>query len=498
MNVGSRTCKTWRAFFFVSAGLLVAGAACTSQDGALQREPVNVILMVADGAGFNAFNAASYYEHGALGRQVYDDFPVRLACTTYALEKDGEPAGYAPECFWGDFACVRGNPGPCKPTDSAAAATALNTGVKTKSGRLGVDAEGEPLPTVAELATAAGKRAGTISSVQLCHATPAGVWAHNVSRSRYKVIASEMILESRLSVIMGAGNPGYDNDGRPVEEPEYRYVGGESIWMQLVTGTTAQGWTLIEKKGDFAAIADGTIPIPRRLIGVPQVRETLQYNRSGDGMGDLNLNVPTLATMSRAALNVLAKDNPDGFYLMIEGGAVDWANHRNRLARMIEEQMDFNRAVEAVVEWVETNSDWEHTLLIVTSDHECGMIWGPGSYIDKDGDGHFTPDADEFVAYKPIVNNGRGRLPGVQYGSGSHTNALVPLLVKGRDAETFYERIRGRDERAAEFWNLPDSGYVDNTDIFAVMRDVLVGDQSATADRTERCPARCEALAVAW
>ena len=77
-----------------------------------------------------------------------------------------------------------------------------------------------------------------------------------------------------------------------------------------------------------------------------------------------NPNVPSLETMTRGALAYLSQD-PNGFFVMIEGGAVDWAAHANNTARIIEEQVDFNRSVAAVVEWVEQNSSWDETLVIV-------------------------------------------------------------------------------------------------------------------------------------
>lgn len=171
--------------------------------------------------------------------------------------------------------------------------------------------------------------------------------------------------------------------------------------------------------------------------------------------------------MTRGALRVLAR-NPRGFFLMVEGGAVDWANHANNLGRMIEEQIDFNHAVEAVVDWIALNGGWQENLLIVTSDHECGMLWGPGSYIDKDGNGHYDHEVDVFVDWMPIENNGIGNLPGVQYGSGVHTNALVPLYAHGAGAHALRHTLDGRDIGAALFWNF-SGGYVDNTDIFFLM-----------------------------
>ena len=153
--------------------------------------------------------------------------------------------------------------------------------------------------------------------------------------------------------------------------------------------------------------------------------------------------------MTKAALNIL-DDNPNGLFLHVEGGAVDWANHDKQGGRMIEEQIDFNNAVQAVVDWIETNSSWEESLLILTADHECGLLWGPDSYN---------------IAYDPIVDNGQGNMPGLMYNSGSHSNSLVPVYAKGVNSELFdtfadeYDPIRGY--------------YIDNTEIFEVMNAAI-------------------------
>ena len=133
--------------------------------------------------------------------------------------------------------------------------------------------------------------------------------------------------------------------------------------------------------------------------------------------------------MSRAALNVLGA-NPKGFYLMIEGGAVDYANHQNQAGRMIQEQEDYVRAVEAVVRWVETKSNWQETLVVLTADHETGLLWGPKS--DK-------------LAFNPVADNGPGRMPGLKYHSKGHSNSLVPLYVRGDGQEGFAATVVGKD-----------------------------------------------------
>jgi alkaline phosphatase len=142
---------------------------------------------------------------------------------------------------------------------------------------------------------------------------------------------------------------------------------------------------------------------------------------------------------------------------MIEGGAVDWASHGAQSGRMIEEQIDFNNAVEAVMKYLLCNRLLDDTLVMVTGDHECGYLWGPGS----------NP------TWKPIVNNGKGNLPGMQWNPVEvtanplvyeHTNQLIPFFAFGKGSLQF---LRYMDERD------PVRGrYIDNTEMAKLMFDV--------------------------
>jgi alkaline phosphatase len=304
-----------------------------------------------------------------------------------------------------------------------------------------------------ELAEEKGKATGVITSVEWTHATPAGFVAHNVHRNNYAEIGQEMVNLSAADVVMGAGHPWYDADGNLKDTPNtFNYVGGQATWDALVAGTaggdadgdgTDDPWTLIQTRAEFQALMSG--PTPKRVLGTAQVYQTLQQGRSGDAMADPYIvprieTVPTLTEMTLAALNIL-DDDPDGLYLMVEGGAVDWANHSNQPGRMIEEAIEFERAVEAVVNWVQKNSNWGETLLIVTGDHETGYLWGPGS----------DPD------WMPIVNNGMGNLPGMQYNSTNHTNSLMVLSAKG-DAGRMFRRY-------ADQYDPVRGWYLDNTEL---------------------------------
>ena len=416
----------------------------------------NIILFISDGSGYNQKAVTDYYQYGRIKTQLYEKFPVILPMATFSA--DGH--GYDGEEFWNSF-----NYGKDYATDSSAAVTAMATGEKTNDGVLNVAIDGfTPLMIITEYARLRGLSTGTISSVQISHATPAGFGAHNVSRNKYMEIATEMLLDSELSVIMGAGHPLFDNDGNDVPENQenWQYVGGEEVFKGIIAGESSINqntvedcdsdgipdvWTVIQDRSDFQALMQGDTP--KRVFGLAKVGTTLQQKRSGGNVLSMpyevafNENVPTLAEMTGGALNIL-DNNPDGFFLHVEGGAVDWAGHENSKSRLIEEEIDFNNAVAAAVLWVSQNSNWNETLIIVTSDHETGYIHGPGS----------------DPLFNPIVNNGRWELPGFEFYSTNHSNSLVPLFAKGRFSNLFKEFATGSD---------PVHGaYIDNTDVFRV------------------------------
>ncbi len=364
--------------------IIISFLALAENSVALEYGPRNIIVMISDGCGYYHVDAASIYQHGESNAQVYHRFPVQLGISTYA-----SGGKYDPDKAWKQFNHVMSGA-----TDSAAAATTLSTGVKTYSGAIGVGTDRKWLIHMSERAEEMGKATGVVTSVEFAHATPAGFVAHNTSRNNYEQIAQQMILDSTIDVIMGCGHPLFSNSGKPAINT-YQYVGGKAVWEGLVAGAVdfdlngdgiidnsvedADGdgdpdpWTFIEELAQFRGLASGIAP--KRAIGIPQSHTTLQQGRSSSAF---NAGVPTLEEMTRAALNVL-DDDPEGLLLMIEGGAIDWASHSNQSQRMIEEEIDFSNAVAAVVEWVEMNSSWAETILIVTGDHETGYLTGPGS-----------------------------------------------------------------------------------------------------------------------
>lgn len=421
--------------------------------------PKNVILMVGDGMGFNQVEAAGLYTYGKSKGQPYWDYQV-LGCTTYS----GSGKGYDPEKAARDFNYVLKDS-----TDSAAAATTLSSGVKTLNKRIGMDADEKPLRHLYEDAEAMGKATGVLTTVYISHATPAAFTTHTASRNDIDVIAQDMIQNSTLDVLMGAGHPWYDDDGKQVgglgddpfkTEGDYKRIGGEKLWRAIEAGTAgndADGdgqpdpWKLVDSLDAFKALT-GANP-PKRVLGIAPVATTLQINRhdatkeAAPYAVPLTPNMPDMSLLIEGALNVLSQD-PDGFFLMAEGGAIDWAGHGNGLGRLIEEQQDFDNAIAAVAKWVEAHGSWDDTLLIITADHETGYLLGP--------------DADK--EWKPLKNNGKGEIPGYSWHTGGHTNQVVPCIAKGAGAEKLLDAVKGEDVHYGP--------YIDNADIPKVIRAV--------------------------
>ena len=409
--------------------------------------PKNIIYLVGDGMGYNHIAATNLFETGQTKHQVEgeagDVSPVEGGEAAQVYEGDEwnelamstfqEGNSYDPEKAWNDHDYVNEDY-----TDSAAAGTAMATGSKTENGMIGVTSDGATVQNTSEHAIDNGKSAGVVSSVPFNHATPAAWAAHNDDRNDFHAIADEMI-GGDLDVIMGAGHPLYDEDNQPVDEPNYEWISEESF-TELSAGET--DFTYLEEDADFQTLADGDVAAGEKYFGLPQVASTLQHNRSGDSAVpyDTELNdVVDMSTMAEGALNILDQ-NDEGFHVMIEGGVIDWAGHANDAARDIEEVQAFNETIEMVTTWVDENSSWDETLVVVTTDHETGYFAGP-------------TDDPSWSA----MTGQAGEMPEHSWHSENHTNQLVPVFFRGAGSKDITTAATGVD---------PVRGnYIDNVDI---------------------------------
>lgn len=440
MRIFSRTVAT------LAAAALCTGIVAPAQ-AAESAGPKNIIVMIGDGMGYGHIAYNNLYETGQSkylvdgefsaegpkeleGKSVqrYEDFN-RLSQTTFS-----QGGSYHPEQAWATHDYV--SQGVI--TDSAAAGTAMATGIKVKNGVLGMSNYGMAEENISERAIKQGKSAGVVSSVPFSHATPAAYAAHNKDRNAYGEIAHDM-LNSDLSVVMGAGHPLYDDSNQLLATPSYDYITEEDFGA-LSGGKT--DWKFVETNEGFDKLAAGEVEEGAKYWGTPQVASTLQQGRAGEGetpYSDPQNDVVDLPTMTKGALNVLGQDE-DGFSIMIEGGAIDWTGHANDSAREIEEVQDFNKSVDAAIDWVEENSNWEETLLIVTADHETGYLSG----------------ADEKEKWNAMAGD-KDALPSHEWYSKEHTNQVVPFFFKGAGSEDIKAAVKGTDPVRGDF--------IDNTDI---------------------------------
>lgn len=286
----------------------------------------NVIILIGDGMGPEQVQAGRILldEGEQLAMDLLDDDPG--FATTLTI--DGEV------------------------TDSAAAGTALATGQKTVYGNVSMEPDDKtPIPTSMELAIEEGMATGLISDVYMCDATPA-VWTAHAPRRSCSLIIPQQV-EACVDVFLGAGRTiayaspskqGHDFIEDMVENCDYERV------------KSARELARAQAPDD-------------RLIGL-WGGYTLPYNI--DRQNDPASKEPTLAEMTAKAIEVLKRD-PDGFFLMVEGGALDWMAHNKDIAGVARDTLAFDDAV-AVAYNFASSEEGEGTLVVVTADHECGGL----------------------------------------------------------------------------------------------------------------------------
>ncbi|MBH3275702.1 alkaline phosphatase [Serratia marcescens] len=327
----------------------------------------NVILLIGDGMGDSEITAARNYAEGAGGYfKGIDALPLTGQYTHYSLDKKTRKPDYV--------------------TDSAASATAWTTGVKTYNGALGVDVNGKDQPTLLEIAKAAGKATGNVSTAELQDATPAALVSHVTSRKCYgpeetseKCAANalenggrgsitEQLLKTRADVTLGGGAKSFNQLAKS----------GEWQGKSLKDQAAAQGYQWVSNADELQAVtlanqqkpllglfADGNMPV--RWLGpkasyhgnLDKPAVTCENNPARTAA------TPTLAAMTEKAIALL-KDNPNGFFLQVEGASIDKQDHAANPCGQIGETVDLDEAVQKALAFARADGN---TLVIVTADH---------------------------------------------------------------------------------------------------------------------------------
>ena len=315
-------CTSISRFFrkAIVALIVLSVVSCLLPGHVLAGQAKYVFLFIGDGMGLPQQAAAEAYMNGKL---LSSTFPHQGITTTYANDR---------------FI-----------TGSAASATAMASGQKTNINYIGVDPGFRAVKTVAEMARDKGMKVGIVSSVSIDHATPAAFYAHVPTRKMYHEI-DVALARSGFDFFGGGGLK--DPMGLKSKQP----LGDARIIAKM------NGYVLVDNKDDFMKLEKGQKAIAwNRWL---QDDAALPYDM------DTTDEDITLPEFTAKAIELL--DNPDGFFLMVEGGKIDWACHANDATASIQDTLAFDKAVEHAVRFAKYHPD--ETLIVVSGDHECGGL----------------------------------------------------------------------------------------------------------------------------
>ena len=249
-------------------------------------------------------------------------------------------------------------------TDSAAGGTALATGSKSKNGGIGVTKDLVEVTSVASWAKANGYRVGVSSSVSVDHATPASFYAHENSRNNYYQIGLDLI-EANFDFYAGSD----------FLDPTNQKAKDGKTYDNLYDLTAKAGYTLARGYKEYQKKAKKA----EKMILFQPEAASAKDNSAIPYAIDRQKGDMTLSEITRAGINFLSKNNDKGFFLMVEGGKIDWACHSNDGATALTEVQDFDNAIKVAYEFYEQHP--EETLIVITADHETGgLSLGTGSY----------------------------------------------------------------------------------------------------------------------
>jgi alkaline phosphatase len=352
-------------------------------------------------------------------------------------------------------------------------ATAIPPG-KDANGNPSIDRCGENngkvVPTIAELAKAHGKAIGAVTTTDMTHATPAATLAHACDRHVYYQIAQQLVpggagynaaLGDGADVLMGGNRSHFtpfDAKTNPKGRPDNR---------DLLAELEARGYAVGRTKGDMQSAMPG-----RKYIGLYSADDALDY------VYQRNLEQPTLAEMTSKAIELLSK-NPNGFFLMVEGGKIDYALHDTQAKIAVDETIAFDEAIATALERMRAlDPGLERTLIVVTSDHDHTMTFNgsakrgnpPIDIVRGYADGQPARDADGKTYTTLVFGNGPNR-PDRRENVDSAT-ATAYGYHQETGVRTKSESHGGGDVKlyAVGAGSAPFKGTIENTRVFDLMK----------------------------
>lgn len=366
--------------------LILLTAACCNVK---KPEVENVIYLIGDGMGFGAVTSLLVSEDSLTG---FEQAPV---------------IGLSETCSANNYV-----------TDSPAGGTALATGTRTNNGYLGVDPEGNQLTSILRKAQGMGKKTGIVVNTTLTEATPGAFYAGVTSRYMVFDIARQFT-ESGVDVAIGSGLDHFINRPDSLDLTATLIGNGYDVYLSWknVLDSTSDKFVGILPLGDVHRSKSDN-----ETAGAAEGQEVClaaQLAAAAEDGNTTHLSEPTvyLEKATAKALDVLSRNNKDGFFLMIESAVIDGYGHNNDPEGLIEEMQEFDRTLRQLIEYVDGHPN---TLLVVTADHETG-----GAGLDYCG----------YEAGKPRLN----------FSTHGHTGTVVPVFAYGAGAEAFAGVMKNTD-----------------------------------------------------
>lgn len=322
--------------------------------------PKYVFLFIGDGMSVPQRMLAEEYACKVRGTQIcFNHFPCQAMTKTYSA------SSYV--------------------TDSAAAATAIACGVKTNNGRIGIDSQGNKLESVAYLAQRQGYKIGIVTSIYINHATPAGFYGRRLNRNMYYELGLDLIASG--FDFFGGGGVNKNDDKKSGE-----YKG--NIYDLAV----AAGYKIARSRDELQALKPGDGKV---LAYGAKGRLKYKIDRGAEE------SEPALSEYVSKAIEML--DNPNGFFMMVEGGLIDLVGHGNDAATNMEEVTGLDAAVRVALAFADRHP--KETLVIVTGDHETGGMTmgfaGSGNHLNVERLGFQKISAGEFAKLVAAAQNAK-------------------------------------------------------------------------------------------
>ncbi|AHX61576.1 alkaline phosphatase [Aeromonas media WS] len=427
----------------------------------------NVILFIGDGMGPSVLTATRLYKVGEEGNLEIMSLPRSARIKTFS--HDAQTTDSAPSMAAYTTGVKMNNEVIAMSSNTKAVAPSKdangNKGINNCTGD-----NGTPVPTILELAKAAGKSVGAVTTTELTHATPAATYAHICHRDAAYAIAEQAVpggagfnaaLGDGVDVLMGGGA----NHWTPYSASN---KGGRADGRDLTAELGAQGYQYVTTQSDLAKIESG------KVLGLFSAKSHLDYELDRVAKGAANTQ-PSLSEMTAKAIDLLSQ-NSQGYFLMVEGGRIDHALHATNAKRSLTDAVALDEAVKTALGKV----DLADTLIVVTADHDHTMTingyaakGNPVLDLVKNGDGSTQNDVDGKPFTTLVFGNGPNRADvrptltsdqvmaddylqetGVKLGSETHGGGDVMLFADGAGSGRF-------------------KGTLDNTLVFGKLKEAL-------------------------